>query len=234
MKKKILIPILVLVVAALLSACAPTNEKNPRTISVAGTAQVTMTPDIAYINLGVHTEAATANAAVEANNAITAKLMDALKTAGVAEEDIRTTNFSVYPSAKYDPQTGEQTGISYVVDNSVYVTVRNLDSLGDLLDASVKAGSNSINSIQFDVEDKSQYLSQARTAAVENATQQAQELATAAGVELGDVQTISYFDSIPVPLAREQAFAAAADSTVPVSPGTMDLTVTVNMVYFIK
>jgi uncharacterized protein YggE len=232
MKTKILI--IGLVIAALLTACAPTNEKNPRTISVAGMGEVTMTPDIATINLGVHTEAATAAAAVEANNASTAKLMEALKAAGVAEEDIRTTNFSVYPSAKYDPQTGEQTSTTYVVDNTVYVTVRNLDSLGDLLDAAVKAGSNSINSIQFDVEDKSEFLSQARAAAVENAQSQAQELATAAGVELGDVQTISYYDNIPVPLMREQAFAAAADSTVPISPGTMDLTVTVNMVYFIK
>jgi uncharacterized protein YggE len=52
-------------------------------------------------------------------------------------------------------------------------------------------------------------------------------------VELGDVQTISYYDNIPVPLARDQAFAVA-ESAVPISPGTMDLTVTVNMVYFIK
>ena len=232
MKTKILI--IGLVIAALLTACSPVNEKNPRTISVAGTGKVTMTPDIAYINLGVHTEAATAAAAVEANNASTAKLMEALKAAGVADEDIRTTNFSVYPSAKYDPQTGEQTGTTYVVDNTVYVTVRNLDSLGDMLDAAVKAGSNSINSIQFDVEDKSEFLSQARTAAVENAQSQAQELAAAAGVTLGDVQTISYYDNIPVPLTREQPYAAAADSTVPISPGTMDLTVTVNMAYFIK
>src|SRR5574341_717239 len=108
MKTKILI--LGLVIAALLSACGPTRAKNPRTISVAGMAEVTMTPDIAYINLGVHTEAATAAAAVQAKNSRTAKLLEALKAAGVAEEDIRTTNFSVYPSPKYDPQTGEQTG----------------------------------------------------------------------------------------------------------------------------
>ena len=87
--------------------------------------------------------------------------------------------------------------------------------------------------IQFDVEDKSEFLTQARAAAVENAQSQAQELAAAAGVELGDVQTISYYDNIPVPLVRDQAFAAA-ESPVPISPGTMDLTVTVNMVYFIK
>jgi uncharacterized protein YggE len=231
MKTKILI--IGLVIAALLSACGPANEKNPRTISVAGMGEVTMTPDIATINLGVHTEAATADAAVEANNASTAKLLEALTAAGVAPEDIRTTNFSVYPSPKFDPVTGEQTDITYAVDNSVYVTVRNLDGFGDLLDAAVQAGSNSINSIQFDVEDKTEYLSQARAAAVENAQGQAQELAAAAGVELGDVQTISYYDNIPVPLARDQAFAAA-ESAVPISPGTMDLTVTVNMVYFIK
>ena len=232
MKTKILI--LGLVIAALLSACSPANQKNPRTISVAGMAEVTMTPDIAYINLGVHTEAANAAAAVQANNASTAKLLEALKAAGVAEEDIRTTNFSVYPSGKYDPQTGEQTGITYVVDNSVYVTVRDLDSLGELLDAAVKAGSNNINSIQFDVEDKSEYLSQARTAAVENGTQQAQELAKAGGVELGAVQTISTYENVPLPVERGFAYAAAPVESVPVSPGTLQLTVTVNMVYFIK
>jgi uncharacterized protein YggE len=226
-----------LVIAALLSACAPTNEKNPnpRTVSVAGTAKVTMTPDIAYINLGVHTEAPTASQAVSDNNASANKLMEALKAAGVADKDIQTVNFSVTPSPKFDPQTGKQTGITYVVDNTVRVTVRDLKSLGGLLDASVKAGSNSINSIQFDVEDKSDYLSQARTAAVKDAEAQAQELASAAGVALGDVQTISYYENIPVPLEKTGNFLAAADAgSVPISPGTMDLTVTVNVVYFIK
>jgi uncharacterized protein len=237
MKSKILI--IGLAIAALLSACAPvndpTNQKNPRTVSVVGTAKVTMTPDIAYINLGVHTEAATAGPAVAENNDKTAKLIESLKAAGVAEKDIQTVNFSVYPSQKFDPQTGELTGTSYVVDNTVRVTVRDLEGLGGLLDSAVKAGSNSINSIQFDVEDKTQFLGDARTAAVTDAAAQAKQLADAAGATLGDVQTISYYENVPIPLDRTAEFAQAADAgSVPISPGTLDLTVSVNVAYFLK
>ena len=234
MKTKILI--IGLVIAALLSACAPTNEKNPRTVHVNGTGMVNIKPDIAYINLGVHTEGATAAGAVAENNANSQKLVDTLKAAGVAEADIRTTNFSIYPSQQTDPQTGKPIGTTYMVDNSVYVTIRDLGKLGEILDASVKAGANSINSIQFDKYDKSADLSQAREAAVKNAQTQAQELAKAAGVTLGDVQTISTYDSTPVPLSSDVKYGlgAAPAAAVPVNPGTLQLTVTVSMVYFIK
>lgn len=233
MKSKILI--IGLLLAALLSACAPTNEKNPRTINVTGSGQVNIAPDIAYITLGVHTEGASAADAVAANNAAAQKLIDTLKAAGVAAEDIRTTNFSIYPSQQVDPQTGKPISTTYMVDNSVYVTIRNLDKLGEILDASVKAGANSINSIQFDKNDKSADLGKAREAAVKNAQTQAEELAKAAGVTLGDVQTISTYEATPVVYAPSmRADAAQAAASVPVNPGTLQLTVTVNMVYFIK
>lgn len=233
MKTKILI--IGLLIAAVLSACAPTNEKNPRTVNVTGTGLVNITPDIAYITLGVHTEGASAAAAVAENNTKSQKLIDTLKAAGVAEADIHTTNFSIYPSQQVDPQTGKPIGTTYMVDNSVNVTIRNLDKLGEILDASVKAGANSINSIQFDKNDKSADLSKARAAAVKSAQTQAEELAKAAGVTLGDVQTISTYESTPVPLAADiKSGFAAVSAAVPVSPGTLQLTVTVNMVYFIK
>jgi uncharacterized protein YggE len=233
MKTKILI--IGLVAALALSACSPTRQENPRTLSVAGSAKVTMTPDIAYVNLGVHTEAASADAAVAENNATTQGLIEALKGAGVADEDIQTVNFSVYPSQSYDPQTGEPTETTYVVDNTVRVTVRDQDSLGGLLDVAVQAGSNNISSIQFDVEDKSEYLDEARDAAVKDAGVQAGELAAAAGVELGDVQTISYYENVPIPVDRSVEMAAAqAGGEVPINPGTMELIVTVNVSYFIR
>ena len=114
----------------------------------------------------------------------------------MADKDIQTTNFSIYPQQQYD-NNGKMTGIIYVVDNTVYVTVRDLTKLGDLLDASVTAGANNINSISFDVADKTAALSQARLAAVADARKQADELTGATGVTLGTVQTISYYDSTP-------------------------------------
>jgi len=124
-----------------------------------------------------------------------------------------------------------------VVDNTVNVTVRKLDKLGDMLDTTVKAGANSVNSIQFDVADKSQSLKQARDLAVKDAQTQAQELSTTAGITLGPVQTISFINNVPGPVM--EAFGkggggGVAAASVPISSGQMTLTVTINMSYEIK
>jgi uncharacterized protein YggE len=242
MRNKTLFVSAIVLVALALGACSPTIMAEPappvRTMSVNGTGQVFLSPDIAYIYIGVHSEEATAAEAVTANNNETQKVIDALKKAGVEAKDIRTTNFSIWPNQQYGPD-GQPTGTRYVVDNSVFVTVRKLDELGDLLDSAVAAGANSINSIQFDVADKTEALKKAREEAVKDAKAQAQELADTAGLKLGEMQTISFYDSAPVPYqdtygkggggaAVEQAAA------VPIQPGQLALTVTVSMTYEIK
>ena len=168
MNKKILV-FAILAFALVLSACGPATinqaaPENVRTLNVNGLGQVYLTPDIAYIYIGVHTEGATASEAVDSNKTQTNSVIDALKKAGVDEKDIRTTNFSIWPSQQYSPD-GAITGTVYMVDNSVYVTVRNLDGLGDLLDSAISAGANNINSIQFDVADKTEAVKEARTKA---------------------------------------------------------------------
>ncbi len=243
MKIKTLSVSVILLAAVALSACGPaTIVANPvppqRTMNVNGTGMVMLTPDIAYINIGVHTELPTAAEAVSSNTTQTQQVVDAIKSMGVDAKDIRTTNFSIYANTQTDPQTGARTGTTYVVDNTVYVTVRKLDTLGDLLDASVKAGANSINSIQFDVQDKTAAIKQARDAAVKDARTQAEELASASGVTLGDLQTVSFYDSIPTPMADAYGKGGGgvmnAAAAVPVSAGQLTITVTVNMVYEIK
>lgn len=241
MKRIFIILSIVVLAAVALSACGPTTiTANPappqRTMNVTGAGTVTLTPDIAYINIGVQTEKPTAAVAVAENNTQTQRVIDALKAAGVDAKDIQTTNFSIYPNTQYDPQTGQKTGTTYVVNNTVNVTVRKLDQLGTLLDATVQAGANNVNSIQFDVEDKSAALKQARDAAVKDAKSQAQELASAAGVSLGDVQNISFYNSIPTPYVDAYAKGAVLEAVaaVPVTPGQMTLTVNVTITYEIK
>jgi len=240
--KSILFTALTLLAFAV-SACGPaTIVANPappqRSLNVTGMGQVYLTPDIAYIYIGVHTERPTAAESVSANEAQTQNVINALKAAGVDAKDIRTTNFSIWPNTQYDPQTGQQIGTTYAVDNTVYVTVRKLETLGDLLDSTVQAGANSINSIQFDVADKTQALKDARTAAVKNAQEQAQELADAAGVQLGEVQSIGYFDNGPQPYldayGKGGGGGAAEAASVPIQPGQLTLTATVSMSYEIK
>jgi uncharacterized protein YggE len=122
-----------------------------------------------------------------------------------------------------------------VVDNSVYVTVRDLTKLGDLLDATVQAGANNINSIQFDVADKTEALSQARQAAVANAKKQADDLTKATGVSLGEVQSITYYDSTPpVAVSFAKTMVEAPAASVPVQTGSMQISTTVTIVYALK
>jgi len=242
MKTKSIFVAAVALIALLISACGPTTVNQAaqpfqRTINVSGSGQAYLVPDIAYIYLGVHTELSSASEAVTENNAQTQKMIQALRDFGIDAKDIRTTNFSIWPNDKYDPQTGLPTGQkTYVVDNTVYVTVRKLDKLGDLLDTVVAAGANTVNSIQFDVADKEAALKQARADAVKDAKAQASELADAAGVQLGDIQSISFYDSQPAPVfeGKGGGGGASAQAAVPIQPGQLTFTVTVSMTYDIK
>jgi uncharacterized protein len=233
----------VFVLALVISACGPTtvNQAAPvpqRTISVSGKGTAYLTPDLAFLYLGVHTEKLTAAEAVAENNTQTEKVIQALKDFGIDEKDIRTTNFSIWPMDKYDPATGQPTGEkTYVVDNTVYVTLREIDRLGDLLDTIVSAGANTVNSIQFDVADKDAALKDARAEAVKDAAAKAQELAAAAGLQLGELQTVSFVDSPVYPIFDGRGGGGAAEAAaaaVPIQPGQLTFDVVVNVTYAIK
>lgn len=239
MRNKTLLVSAVLFVALVLGACSPVIQADAappvRTLSVNGTGKAFLSPDIAYINIGVHTEAETAAEAVEDNNAQTQQVIEALRDAGVAAEDIRTTNFSIWPNQQYGPD-GQPTDTRYMVDNSVFVTVRDIEVLGDLLDSAIGAGANSINSIQFDVADKDEAIKLAREDAVQDAQEQARELADAAGMDLGEIQSISFYDSAPVPFMEygKGGGGAAMESAVPIQPGELTVTATVSISYEIR
>jgi uncharacterized protein YggE len=244
MKGKPYLMVGMLLMAVLVSACSgiaaaqtpqPGQVIGPaRTISVTGSGKAFIVPDMAMISVGVRTENRDAGEAVEDNNAQTQEVIAALRDMGVAEQDIQTTNFSIYPQQQYDDQ-GQLTGTIYVVENTVQVTVRDLDQLGDLLGAAVDAGANSIYGIQFDVENKEEALSEARQNAVDDAAAQAQDLAQAAGVQLREIQSLSTVSSFQSPIFDGRGGAAeAAVSTVPISPGQLTVNADVTVVYTLE
>jgi len=205
-----------------------------------GNGSTEITPDIAYVNLGVHTEASTAVSAVSMNNTSAQKVMDALIKFGIATKDLRTSNFSIATLQRTDPTTGQVTGTYYSVDNSIIVTVRDLPKMGSLLDESIQAGANSINNVQFDVADNTAALKQARDEAMQNAIKQAKEMADAAGISLGAIQNISYSESIPMFSGStymdygKGGGGMRADYSVPVNPGQITLTAIVTLTYALK
>jgi uncharacterized protein YggE len=139
---------------------------------------------------------------------------------------------------RFDPSTGQPSGQKvYAVDNTVYVTVRDLSKLGDLLDTAVQAGANTVNSVQFDVAEKSDALKQARADAVKDAESQAQSLAQAAGLSLGEIQSIGFSEASPFPVFDGKGgggAVAAEQAAVPIQPGQLSFTVYVNVTYSLK
>ena len=228
--------------AILLSACSepqgaptPSSTSPPRNITVSGSGKVYLTPDVATISIGVHSEDENAARAVNDNNNQAKQVSEILLSMDVVEDDIQTSNFNIFLQQEYD-EIGNHIGTVYIVDNTVLVTVRDLDQLGEIMGAVVEAGANSIFGIQFDVSDKTQALSEARKAAVEDARVKAEELARADGVILGDVQGINDLGGVPVPVfeGKEGGGFNTTTAQVPVSLGQLSLTVEVSVIYDIQ
>jgi uncharacterized protein len=229
---------LILVLVFVLSACG-TAAAQPRTLNVSGSGTVYLTPDIAYVYVGVHTDDPDLATAVSKNNTQAQALVDALKKAGIDAKDIQTSNFSVYTNGNtgFDKATGQatNTGTYYSVDNSVYVTMRDLTQMGKILSTAVSSGANSINSIQFDVADKTKAMAQARLKAMTNASSLAAELAQTAGLKLGAIQNVTYSDNSPMPYyGMGGGGSGAPNASVPIQPGQTQISVTVSVTYVIQ
>lgn len=222
------------------AACAPiaspaATEPLRNTISVTGNGVAFGTPDVATVQIGVQSRNTDPAAAVDENTAKVGALVETLKGLGIAEEDMQTSNFSVSAQQDYDPATGQPRGtFTYVVDNTLTVTVRDLARLGEALSQAVSAGANTIYGVSFSVEDPAALEAEAREKAMADAKARAEALARAAGVTLGNPISISeYFSSPPVPyaVARDEVASAAP---VPIQAGQLQVNLQVNVSYEIR
>lgn len=232
-----LLAALLLATLALAGCAAQPGDKMPSGITVTGTGSTKVTPDVATVTLGVQSQNERISLAVADNNRRAALVRQAVVEIGVAEGDIRTTYFSVWSQPRYD-EFGTLTGeTTYFVDNSVLVTVRDVAKLGEILQAAIGAGSNSIQGISFHVEDPTEAEDEARAEAIADAQARAQELATAAGAQLGEVTSISTSVYFPVPLqayAMRGGAGGGGGEGPPVSVGTYEVQVQITVTYAIR
>jgi uncharacterized protein len=239
MNKIVKITIFAIFVLSTLTSCTITTDRQVplSTLNVNGTGKVYLTPDLAYISIGVQNKSAEVSAALAQNNQASQAIASSLKDLGVEAKDIQTTAFNIYPEQQIDPQTGQLTGTLYVVDNSVMVTVRDLQNLGTLLDTMVKSGANTINGIQFDIADKTTPLTEARRLAIEDAQVQATQLASAAGIKLGKITGLNvYYNGTPAMVTSEGKGMPGfgTGNQVPVAAGQMMIQMDANISYEIQ
>lgn len=231
--RSIILPGLVASAIALSAPAARAQmlEAPPGTIVIVGEAEQSGTPDIAIVTLGVSRDAETASAALRATNEAMRAVIDIVRKRGVAPRDIQTGNVSLSP--RYRPsRPGDERPVivGYVASNQLALRSRDVGALGALLDEVVAAGSNELRGLSFDVADRARLLDEARVRAVEDAKRKAALLATAAGVQLGEI--VNILDEPGAAPARPMAARTEALMTsVPIEAGEVGLRARVRVIW---
>jgi uncharacterized protein YggE len=203
----------------------------PRTVTVSADGTASGTPDTAIVQLGVQTQAAKANDALDLANENAQQLLDALKVGGVEKKDVTTTNVSLYPQYSNDGKT--ITG--YQASNTVMVKIRDVSKTGAIMDAAagVVGDEITLQGVSFVIDDTGALRDAARQDAVAKAKAQADQLAAAAGLKVGKVLALTEGSAASPPMPYPAAGGAARDAaaSVPIEPGQQQLDVSVTVVY---
>ncbi len=216
-----------------------TPQDQMRGITVSGEGKVTGKPDLALITLGVSTLRPTVAEARDAAATALTGILDSMRANGVDDDDIQTSQLSIYPEYDYTGSTQRLTG--FRVSNTVTAKLRNIDSTSAVIDDAIANGGDetTIQSIAFTIDDPESLREQARQAAVEDAKRKAETLAGASGVKVGNPINISESGgySPPIPYA-ERAIAAdeasQAGASTPIQPGELDVIIYVNVTWEIQ
>ena len=204
-------------------------------ISVSGTGEAFGAPDLALLDLGVSAQGKTVKEARDTAATAMTAVLDALKDDGVAEEDVQTRQFSIEP--EYDYPDGEQVLIGFRVTNIVEAKVRDLDSLGEVVDDVAQAGGDvvQVQGLSFTIEEPDELRAQAREEAVADARARAEDLAELAGVKLGKPMSINESAGIPPsPFFESAPMARDVEQATPIEPGELEINVTVDIVFAIE
>jgi uncharacterized protein YggE len=204
---------------------------------VTGQGEASGKPDQAEISAGVQTSAKTVIEASRENQAAVARILEALDEQDIPENDIQTANYSIWAEQNYNDRD-KQTITGYHVSNMVNVKIKDIEKIGDVLAAVTNAGANSINGIHFSVADTDSLEARARQAAMADARARAESLAKLAGVELGEVLTISTsaMPEFPRPYLASRSFEMAdAQAPVPdIVPGQQSVAVQIHVMFAIR
>ncbi|HID18895.1 TPA: DUF541 domain-containing protein [Candidatus Bathyarchaeota archaeon] len=211
----------------------PSFPRGERTINVAGIGVAEGKPDRAIVSLSVITREDTAVKAYQLNAEKTNSVIAALKEAGIPEDRMETTGYSLNPVWHY-PRGEEPVIIGYECRNSLKVTLEDLDRVGEVIDKGVNAGANQVSSVSFTLskEAREKLKLEALSLAVKDAKAKAETIAEAAGVTLVGPTSISLSEiPVPTPVRLEVKGAPVPAPPEIIAPEELSVTVTVNVVY---
>lgn len=214
----------------------PENVRD--TLSVSGTAKISVKPDIARLSIGVVSTGSSVSATQKQNTEKMNAITGAIKGFGVKDDDIQTSNYSIYP--QYDYTDGRQVLRGYQVSQQLSVKVRNLETIGDIIARAGELGSNDVGGVSFEVDDTTALQKQARDKAIADAKEKAEVLARSLGMRLGKAVSFSEDSgSYPVPLMYNSydKVAMEAGSRAPspdIQSGSLDVAKNVSITFEIQ
>jgi len=213
------------------------HDKKERTLTVQGQAKVSAIPDIATLSVEVSRDGADLDPVLTEVRRQMSQVLGAVQGQGIAEKDVRTDFFQVHPKYEQDKR-GNPHPVGYVVANRVTVKVRDLKKTGKVLSAVLKSGATSVNGPDFEIDNPQVVERQALAAATQEAKAQAEAVASAAGVQLGDILSINPQNvNWPIPrrpmMMRAMAMPAAMPVEEPIEAGEQTLTAYVTLTYAI-
>ncbi len=211
-------------------------------IWVTGAGRVSVTPDIATLRIGVETSDETVGEAMAEAAASMQAVIDSLTAAGIDEDDIQTLTFNVSTQYEWNDTLRRSEMVGFTVTNTVRATVRELATIADVIDGAVRAGGDNarVDGLSFSVDDTEDAERQARELAMEAARKQAGQLASLAGVELGNPFFVSESGAAPLgqdtpEMARTTSmFADEEAASTPILEGESDIVIYVRVGYAIE
>jgi uncharacterized protein YggE len=239
-------PEYVAVVLALLGASAPLtatsvtaqeaarDTRREPVVVATGSAILKRAPDRAFVNIGAEARAVAPKDAQAQNAKTMTAVRERLKALGINDSSIETRSLDLQP--EFDYVNNRQKLRGYVARNIVEVRVDDVTRVGEIIDASVQAGANSINEVRFDLKERATVEQEALKAAVADALARASALASGAGKTVDRIVTIEEQRAEMVPMQRSVMFARAevAQAQTPVAPGEVEIRATVTVTAAIK
>ena len=201
-------------------------------IAVNGEGSVKVKPDIAYLSLGVQTKNSNAKVAQTENATKMNSIMSSLRQLGIKEDDVQTTQYSIYPNHQYNPSTGKSTIDGYTVQNMVRVIIRDINSVGTVIDTVAKNDSNVINGIEFGLADSSKYYIEALTNATKDAKSKADAIAKAIDVRINKPsKVLESGHSAPIIYQNRAMMDMKLEAATEISSGMLEVKASVVVEY---
>lgn len=209
-----------------------------RTITVSGDGKATAQPDTADISFSVVSQGKDPAALSDDNNKKINAAISFVKSQGIDEKDITTAGYNLNPNYTWDPKTGVSSITGYTLSQTVNVKIHNFSKTAGVIAGLAPLGINQIGGVSFSIDNPEAVMQQARKDAMAKAKEKAEDIASAAGLSLGRVMSVSESQSggVPLPYMALSAGAATDQKAVPptIEPGTQEVDISVSLTYELR